>query len=515
MTEEKRITRPSRPSDPQNNFPGFSKTKIVATIGPASNSFTMIEALWLAAVDVFRINLSHGTHEDHKMVVKHIRELENKYDCVIGILLDLQGPKLRVGQFKDGPVMLSKGQSFRLDMESELGDDTRVQLPHPEIFAALVKGTTLLLDDGKIRLEVTDCGNDFAQTKVIVPGKLSERKGVNVPDVTLPISALTEKDKKDALFGVEIGVDWIALSFVQKAEDIQELRSLIGEDTAKVMAKIEKPAALSDFDRIVEEVDGVMVARGDLGVECSPHQVPVVQKRIVSRMRQVGKPVVVATQMLESMIQNPTPTRAEANDVANAIYDGADAVMLSAESAAGRFPIEAVDTMESIIREVEHSPEYRRRMESKTRIKPQRLDAMIPCARALARNLDASALVCFTTSGRIAMRISQERSTRPQIAMSDSQKTARWLALLWGIYSVYEPDLFGSRSECGEIPYDNFNFDKVVEVASNVAYSKKLAKSGDMLVVTGWKPGGVPGANLLRIVQMTDNGTTDNSTKGD
>eukprot|EP00466_Bigelowiella_natans_P021024 jgi/Bigna1/132449/aug1.17_g7157 len=492
-------TRPDRPGiqkvastsfasfDP-SKFPGpFSKTKILATVGPASESFEMLEKLWLAGVDVFRINLSHGSHEKHREVVKNIRDLEEKYACVIGILLDLQGPKLRVGRFKDGPIMLEKGAKFRMDMNEELGDINRVQLPHPEIFAALEPGTSLLLDDGKVKLKVLDCGPDFAETEVVVPGKLSERKGVNVPEVTLPISAMTEKDKKDALFGVEVGVDWMALSFVQKAEDITELRDLVGADAVKIMAKIEKPSAVDDLERISVEVDGIMVARGDLGVELSPHQVPVVQKRIVSHMRKVGKPVVVATQMLESMITSPTPTRAEANDVANAIYDGADAVMLSAESAAGQYPVEAVTTMESIIKEVEGNPEYRVRMESGQSIQPLSQDAMIPAARNLARNINASAIVCFTTWGRIAQRISQERSTRPVIALSNNRKTARRLALSWGVYPIFDAcDPVECVSVEDNISYENFNFDTVIELARDVAGKKKLAKAGDLLVVTGY-----------------------------
>mmetsp|Transcript_27232 Transcript_27232/g.66245 ORF Transcript_27232/g.66245 Transcript_27232/m.66245 type:complete len:603 (-) Transcript_27232:159-1967(-) len=487
-----------------SRFPGpFSKTKILATVGPASDTFEMLEKLWLAGVDVFRINLSHGSHEKHREVVKNIRDLEEKYMCSIGILLDLQGPKLRVGKFKDGPIMLEKGAKFRLDMSDELGDVNRVTLPHPEIFAALKPGTSLLLDDGKVKLRIIDCGPDFAETEVEVPGKLSERKGVNVPEVTLPISAMTEKDKQDALFGKEVGVDWMALSFVQKAEDIVELRNLVGAGTVKIMAKIEKPTAVNDLERIAEEVDGIMVARGDLGVELSPHQVPVVQKRIVSLMRKIGKPVVVATQMLESMINSPTPTRAEANDVANAIYDGADAVMLSAESAAGTYPIEAVTTMESIIREVEGNPEYRIRMESGASIQPQAQDAMIPAARTLARNINASAIVCFTTWGRIAQRLSQERSTRPIIALSNSETTARRLALSWGVYPVFTACDTTECVSADQINYDdNFSFDQVIELAKDVAAKKSLAKPGDLLVVTGWQPGGVSGANIIRVVQM-------------
>jgi len=492
-----------------DKFPGpFSKTKIVATIGPASSSMEMIEKLWLKGVDVFRINLSHGTHDQHREVVGNIRSLEEKYRCCTAILLDLQGPKLRIGSFVDGPVMLEKGQMFTLDTNTEQqGDSRRAILPHPEIFAALHKGTSLLLDDGKIRLRVVDCGPDYAQCEVVVGGRLSERKGVNVPDVALPISALTDKDKKDALFGVEVGVDWIALSFVQRAEDIEELKNIVGHHTVKVMAKIEKPQAVKDFARVCDAVNGVMVARGDLGVELSAHEVPVVQKQIVSQMRKAGKPVVVATQMLESMITNPIPTRAEANDVANAIYDGADAVMLSAESAAGDFPEEAVDMMESIIREVEASEPYRERMEhsslSLLETGPHIEHAMIPAARNLARDLHASAIVCLTKKGRIAQRLSQERSTRPIIALSHSRKTARHLLLSWGVYPIDVYNACDRMDHADQIvKYEDISFDRVISIASSLALKKDLAKEGDMLVVTGWQPRGVPGANILRIVKL-------------
>eukprot|EP00466_Bigelowiella_natans_P020132 jgi/Bigna1/69287/fgenesh1_pg.8_\ len=517
-------------TDP-SKFPGpFSKTKILATVllvGPASESFEMLEQLWLSGVDIFRINLSHGSHDKHRQVVQNIRGIEEKYKkymCSIGILLDLQGPKLRIGQFKGGQkIQLEKGGRFRLDLCEELGDHTRVCLPHPEIFSALRPDTSLLLDDGKVRLRVLQCGADFAETEVVVPGAISERKGVNVPDVTLPISALTEKDKKDALFGVDAGVDWIALSFVQKAADVAELRQIVVDHVSeeykgknkrppKIMAKIEKPAAVSDFNKISEEVDGIMVARGDLGVELSPHQVPVVQKRLVSHMRRVGKPVVVATQMLESMITCPTPTRAEASDVANAIYDGADAVMLSAESAVGSYPVEAVSTMESIITEVEMSPEYGNRMENDgNRVIPKIEDAMIPAARKVARDIGASCIVCFTRTGENAQRLSQERSTRPIVALSNSRTTARLLAISWGVYPIYTGCIrnFHKReknvTESDDDSYDNrTNFDEVQELAREVAFQKGLATTGDLIVVTGYQPGGAPGANVIRVLQIKE-----------
>eukprot|EP00471_Norrisiella_sphaerica_P004486 CAMPEP_0184485384 /NCGR_PEP_ID=MMETSP0113_2-20130426/6990_1 /TAXON_ID=91329 /ORGANISM="Norrisiella sphaerica, Strain BC52" /LENGTH=506 /DNA_ID=CAMNT_0026866803 /DNA_START=309 /DNA_END=1829 /DNA_ORIENTATION=- len=496
-------------SDP-SRYPGpFSKTKIIATVGPSSESFEALEELWLAGADVFRVNMSHGTHEGHRRVINNIRELEKKYVmsfCSIGILLDLQGPKLRIGRFEDGPVMLEKGKNFRLDMKDKRGDVNRVKMPHPEIFEALQPGANLLLDDGKIRLKVTKCGTDFAETTVMVGGKLSERKGVNVPDVTLPISALTEKDKEDVAFGLEQKVDWMALSFVQQAGDIQELRNVIGDRSVKIMAKIEKPQAVADLKAVVNAADAVMVARGDLGVELSAHEVPVIQKRIVSHLRKVGKPVVVATQMLESMISTPVPTRAEASDVANAIYDGADAVMLSGESAAGKYPIEAVKTMEAIISEVEKSKEYANRMRVRDEGKPERKDAMIPAASALALSVNASVLICFTRRGYNGQRFSHERAAIPIIALSNRQSTARMLQLSWGIYPVYTACVRGVQdAEHGiDEGFENISIDEIVDLAKDVVTKKKLSNKGELLVMTGFHPTGAPGpgANLLKLLQL-------------
>lgn len=333
-------------------------TKIVATLGPASSSPEMIRKLWQAGADVFRLNFSHGSHEDHRARLNTLRRLEQEGGRPIAILADLQGPKLRLGTFREGRVTLSAGQAFRLDLGPAPGDQGRAPLPHPEIFAALAPGKDLLLDDGKVRLRVERCGGDFAETTVVTGGELSDRKGVNVPAAVLPISPLTDKDRRDLAFALDIGVDWIALSFVQRPEDVAEAKRLAA-GRARILSKLEKPSAIEHLAEIVELSDAVMVARGDLGVELPPEDVPSIQKRIIRACRHAGKPVVVATQMLESMISAPTPTRAEASDVATAVYDGADAVMLSAESAAGQYPVEAVAMMDRIICRVEQDAHYR------------------------------------------------------------------------------------------------------------------------------------------------------------
>ncbi|MHA1152629.1 MAG: pyruvate kinase, partial [Alphaproteobacteria bacterium] len=335
------------------------KVKIIATLGPSSSGPTMIRKLFEAGADVFRLNFSHGSHDDHRCNLEAIRALEPEVGHPIGVLMDLQGPKLRVGQFADGEVQLVAGARFRLDLDAAPGDAARASLPHPEVFAALAPGTELLLDDGKLRLRVESCGPDHAQTEVVTGGPLSDRKGVNVPGVVLPISPLTEKDRADLKFGLDLGVDWVGLSFVQRPEDVDEARRLI-EDRAAILIKIEKPAALAHLQELVERSDAAMVARGDLGVEMAPEDVPGRQKEIIRACRRAGKPVVVATQMLDSMVHAPAPTRAEASDVATAVYDGADAIMLSAESAAGDYPVESVDMMDRIAISTESDPFYHR-----------------------------------------------------------------------------------------------------------------------------------------------------------
>ena len=465
--------------------------KIVATLGPASSDPQMVRQLFLAGVDVFRLNFSHGSHADHSERFKVIRALEAETGRPIGILADLQGPKLRVGIFADGPVMLVPGQPFRLDLDEAPGDQRRVRLPHPEIFAALVPGAELLLDDGKLRLVVDTCGANFADTRVLVGGKLSERKGVNVPGVVLPITALTEKDRKDLALALALGADWIALSFVQRPEDVTEARELIG-DRAAIVVKLEKPSAVDCLDEIVALTDAVMVARGDLGVELPAERVPAIQKRIVRACRKLGKPVIVATQMLESMIDSPVPTRAEASDVATAIYDGADAVMLSAESASGKYPVVAVDMMNRIIEQVEADPQYRQLIDashSSARPGDDVAEAVCCAMRRAVSLLHAAAIVCYTSSGHTSLRAARERPESPVLSLTPRLQTARRLALVWGVHSVHIDDVA--------------SVDQMTEVARQIAQRERFAHAGQFIVSIAGMPFGTPGTtNLMRIATV-------------
>ncbi|WP_425051803.1 pyruvate kinase [Psychromarinibacter sp. S121] len=460
--------------------------KIVATLGPSSTGYDMIRALFRNGADVFRLNMSHGTHEEIATRHANIRKVEEDTGRPIAILADLQGPKLRVGVFKNGSEDLSDGQMFRLDLDKAEGDKTRVCLPHKEIFEALEPGTTVLVNDGKIRLRVTECGSDFADCEVIAGGEISNRKGVNVPDVVLPLAALSEKDKKDLEFVAELGVDWIALSFVQRKEDMLEARELV-KGRAAVLAKIEKPAAVKSFEEILEVSDGIMVARGDLGVELPVQNVPPIQKRLIRKCRAVAKPVIVATQMLESMIDSPMPTRAEVSDVANAIYEGADAVMLSAESAAGRFPIEAVQTMHNVAIEVESDPTYRAVIgASRGAEKMTVADGIVSAAREIAETADIKAIACFSQSGTTVGLVARERPSVPIIAMAATIHTARRLCLTWGAHCV-------KTDEMGR-------FKEAVVRAVRAATQEGFATKEDDIVVTAGVPFNVPGTtNILRV----------------
>ncbi|MCR9218902.1 MAG: pyruvate kinase [Alphaproteobacteria bacterium] len=465
------------------------QTKILATLGPATSTPERIEALFMAGVDVFRLNFSHGGPEEHRARFDAIRALENRTGRPIAALLDLQGPKLRIGTFADGPVELEAGARFRLDLDEAPGDSARVRLPHPEIFKALAPGADLLIDDGRLKLTVERCDETHADCRVAVGGPLSERKGVNVPGAVLPLSPLTEKDRADLAFGLELGVDWVALSFVQRPEDVAEAREIIGE-RAWIMAKLEKPAAIDRLDEIVALSDGIMVARGDLGVEMPPEDVPVLQREIVRASRLAGKPVVVATQMLDSMVERPAPTRAEASDVATAVYDGADAVMLSAETAVGRYPVEAVEMMDRIIHRVQKDPLYRKQIEAQ-RAPPEETtaDAMSAAARQVADTISAAAIVAYTTSGSTAVRIARERPDHPIISITPRVETARRTALVWGVHSARAPD---AR-----------NLDDMVETALHQSKIDGFAASDDRIVVTAGVPFGTPGkTNLLRIARL-------------
>jgi len=460
--------------------------KIVATLGPASDTYDMIETLHKAGADVFRLNMSHGSHEEIREKHAIIRKVEETTGSTIGILADLQGPKLRVGVFAGDSEQLDEGASFRLDLDPAEGNASRVCLPHPEIFAALEPGASLLVNDGKIRLKVTDCGKDYANCEVVIGGVISNRKGVNVPDVVLPLAALSDKDRADLEFVCELGVDWLALSFVQRPEDVEEARSL-AKGRAAILSKIEKPSAVERFDDILAVSDGIMVARGDLGVELPVQNVPPIQKRLVRKCRAAAKPVIVATQMLESMIESPMPTRAEVSDVATAIYEGADAVMLSAESAAGDYPVQAVQTMDNVATEVEQDPTYTEIIEASRKADRMTVaDGIVAAAREIAETTDIKAICCFTQSGTTALLTARERPRVPIIALTPLVGTARRLALSWGTNCVIT----------GELE----RFKSAVVSAAKAARSEGFAGPEDHIVVTAGVPFNVPGStNILRV----------------
>ncbi|MEM1133585.1 MAG: pyruvate kinase [Pseudomonadota bacterium] len=479
-------------SDRAKKRPGrrHRKVKILATLGPASNSSEMIEALYRAGVDAFRINMSHGSHADHAEVIHHIRELDQKVRRPVTILCDLQGPKLRVGTFKNGEAIIRHGSHFTLDRDETPGDENRVYLPHPELFGILEKGARLLLDDGKLQLRVIRADKDSILTSAEVGGRISDRKGLNVPDAVIPLAALTEKDRKDMAFALEQGADWIALSFVQRPEDVAEAKRLI-DGRAALIAKIEKPSAVNRLDEILELSDAVMVARGDLGVEMAPEEVPPLQKNIVAAARRSGKPVVVATQMLESMITAPTPTRAEVSDVATAVYDGADAVMLSAETAVGEWPVEAVSIMDRIAAHVESDPGYLERVHlTETLPDETTADALAASCAQIAETVSTSAIVCFTGSGSTARRVARERPSVPVLVLTPKRAAARRLGLLWGVHAVATKDI-GS-------------FEEMIAKGKRMALRHGFGQAGDRCIALAGVPFGTPGStNVLHIVTLT------------
>ena len=473
-------------------MPTDTHTKILATIGPSSATREQLEKLIDAGADAFRVNFSHGTHAEHKQRVKIIRQLEKEKGRFISILADLQGPKLRVGTFKEDKVLLKEGQTFTLDMNPEPGDDKRVCLPHKEIFEALKPGDDLLVNDGYIVLNVKSCDKKHAVTKVKVGGYISSHKGVNLPNTQLNISAITEKDREDLAFALKLGVDWIGLSFVQRAEDVREAKKLIG-GKAWVISKLEKPSAIDDLDAIIQESDAIMVARGDLGVECPIQNVPVLQKKIVAACRKYARPVIVATQMLESMINNPTPTRAEVSDVATAVYDGADTVMLSAETAAGKYPTEAVQMMHKIVRQVEGDPLFYELTQASRRrpCNSGEADAITFAASELSCILkNVKAIVSYTTSGLTTFLTARERPYLPILALTPDIAVARRLVLVWGVRPFVNKKSFKS-------------FDHVEDSAVKAAVENGYAKSGDHIIITAGFPLNVKGrTNMLHTVYI-------------
>ena len=474
------------------------KVKILATLGPASASPEMIAKLLQAGADAFRVNMSHGDHATHAATIAAIRAAEKELSRPIPILCDLQGPKLRVGQFTGGRAVIRHGGHFTLDRDPAPGDENRVCLPHPELFGVLGKGQRLLIDDGKLRLRVIRADADAILCSAEVGGVIMDRKGVNVPDVVVPIPALTEKDRRDLAFAVQHGADWVALSFVQRPEDVAEARRLMGGYGA-LIAKIEKPAAIDRLDQIIELADGIMVARGDLGVELNPEEVPPLQKHIVEVTRRSGKPVIVATQMLESMIESPAPTRAEVSDVANAVYDGADAVMLSAETASGAWPVEAVTIMHRIAAQVERDPGYAARVHF-TQVQPDATtaDALSQACAQIARTVVLAGIIVFTGSGSTVRRVARERPAAPMLVLTPSIKTARRIGLMWGTYAVHTRDI-GS-------------FEEMIAKGKRMALRHGFGAAGAKLVALAGVPFGTPGStNLLHVVTLTGDELTRHS----
>ena len=482
------------PASTRKVFPRARKVKILATIGPASRDLDVLRRLFVAGADAFRVNMSHGEHADHAQTIANIRALEEEFHRPIAILADLQGPKLRVGTFKEGRAVVAHGSTFTFDRSSEPGDEARVELPHPEIFDVVEEGQRLLVNDGKMRFRVKSVTADAITCKAEVGGVISDRKGVNVPDAEIPIPALTDKDRRDLAFALDQGVDWVGLSFVQRPADLAEARDLIADDNgearASLIAKIEKPSAVRRLAEIIEMSDGIMVARGDLGVELNPEEVPPLQKKIVNATRLMGKPVIVATQMLESMIESPAPTRAEVSDVANAVYDGADAVMLSAETAAGDWPEEAVLMMDAIGRQVEADDDYKQRVRMlDTPPDATTADALAHACMMIADTVSVAAICVFTSSGGSARRVTRERPAVPVMVLTPSMRVGRRVALLWGAHAVVTRDI-GS-------------FEEMIGKGKRMSLRHGFGETGSRLAVMAGVPFGQSGAtNLVHIVKV-------------
>ncbi|MCJ7598212.1 MAG: pyruvate kinase [Methyloceanibacter sp.] len=467
------------------------RVKIVATLGPASHNEETMRRLFEAGADVFRVNMSHATHDNLCDAHAIVRKLETEFSRPIGILVDLQGPKLRIGKFESGSIRLTEGDVLSFVRREAIGGLGRVHLPHPEIFQAVQQGHTLLLDDGKFKLRIIEASDVRIDTEVMTSGVLGSRKGISLPDTVLPLDSLTEQDRADIEHALSLGVAWIALSFVQRAEDIAEARKL-ARGRSSIMAKIEKPSALNELKEIVDLADAIMVARGDLGVELPVEKVPGIQKQIIRAARNAGKPVVIATQMLESMIYAPGPTRAEVSDVATAVFEGADAVMLSAESAVGKYPVEAVATMDRVAMEVERDLLYEAIIHAQ-RIDPEATgaDAISAAARTVAETLNLAAIICYTASGATSLRAARERPHQPILALTPIPATARKLSVVWGLHCVLTDD-----------PRD---LDDMVAKASRIAYQEGFALPGQRVIISAGVPLGTPGAtNMLRIAFVGD-----------
>ncbi len=463
--------------------------KIVVTLGPASSDETIMRALVEAGADVFRFNFSHGTHQEHAERYYIIRKLEEEAGRPICVLQDLQGPKVRLGNLFDSEIVLQQGQNVVFVCESSSSDPAVIPFPHPEVFETVLPNQGMLIDDGKVRLRITSVRDDSIHAEVLVGGVISNRKGVNLPDTVLQLSPITEKDRNDLEFGLKLGIDYVALSFVQRPSDIIEARTLVGGD-ALIMTKIEKPSVFERIDDIIALSDSIMVARGDLGVEIPPEDVPGKQKELIHACRIAGKPVVIATQMLDSMVSSASPTRAEASDVATAIYDGADAVMLSAESAAGKYPVEAVSMMDRIITKTEAHRSYKSMIHSlKLHVDPTAQHAISAAAAAVSENIKAAGIVAYTMSGTTAYRIARERPDVPILGITPNPKVARQLAVLWGTHSI--------------LSSEGKNYDEMVEVARSLSLEHGFAQPNDQLVIVAGIPFGEPGStNNLRILKV-------------
>lgn len=472
------------------------RVKIVATLGPASSAPEVMERLFLAGADVFRINMSHTSHESAHVLVRTIRDVAAKHRCSIGVLCDLQGPKFRLGEFADGRALVQPGEIFRFDKSGAPGTAQRVNLPHPAIFDAVKPGHMLLIDDGKMRMRVTDVEGGAIVAEVVTGGVLSNRKGISMPDTVLPVSSLTDKDRRDLDLALKLGADWIALSFVQRAEDILEAKAII-DGRAAVLAKIEKPSAIDEIDDIIAAGDGFMVARGDLGVEMPVERVPGLQKKITRKARSAGKPIVVATQMLESMTSSPMPTRAEVSDVATAVFDGADAIMLSGESAVGQYPAETIQMMDRIAHEVENDPSYDALVHAiEYPPMPTGADAIAQAAHAISGTVKVAAILCYTATGSTALRVARERPNLPVIGLTPIVRTAQRLSLVWGIETVLTSD-----------PEDLAD---MVRKATRIAYEGGFVKPGQGVVITCGVPLGSPGAtNMIRLAFIDEHGLPD------